>query len=144
MPGVQAVLEKLRPRLFVTRDERKRELFDLPDAPRPDESTEVCPRFVAPFDNLVLGHADRTRIVPVEYKARIVTKNLLVPGTILVDGFVAGTWAIEVVRKRAVLTVAPFAPLTKRVKALLEEEGGSLARFVEPEAAGSEIAFAKE
>lgn len=143
MAGMQAVVEKLRPKLFVSRDERRRELFDLPRAPRPEESVEAPPRFVAPFDNLILGHADRTRVVPEEHRARLVTKNLLVPGTILVDGFVAGTWAIEVARKKAALSVTPFAKLSKVVQATLAAEGEQLARFLEPDASAWNVNFEK-
>jgi hypothetical protein len=138
---VQPVLEALRPKLLVERDERKRELFDLPEAPRPQEDTPAPPRFIAAFDNLVLSHADRSRIVAEEYRPRIVTRNLQVRPTFLVDGFVAGTWETKTAKDTANLTISPFGPLEKDVKKQLAEEAEKLVRFMELEATSFEVRF---
>jgi len=141
LPNAKPIFEELRPRLVTFRDERKRELFDLPDAPRPDEETAAPVRFVAEFDNLILAHADRRRIIADEHRRVVVTKNLQVLGTFLVDGFVAGTWKASRVRRTAVITVSPFAALPTGQLAEIYEEGGRLARFLEPDAAGFEVRF---
>ena len=133
------VFESLRPALVTFRDERKRELFDLPTAPRPDPDTPAPVRFVADFDNLVLAHDDRTRIIAAEHRPRITTKNLQVRATILVDGMVAGTWKSERKRKTAVLVIEPFGVIGKRMRALLEAEGESLLTFLEEDATDREI-----
>ncbi|HTE21074.1 MAG TPA: winged helix DNA-binding domain-containing protein, partial [Armatimonadota bacterium] len=138
---IASVLEELRPRLRVFRDERKRELFDLPDAPRPPEDTPVPARFVADFDNLVLSHADRTRVISDAHRAVVITKNGMVLPTILVDGFVAGTWKVTRIRKAATLAVSPFAPLPPAARAELEAEAEPLVRFVQPEAERFDIRF---
>ncbi|MGX1880562.1 winged helix DNA-binding domain-containing protein [Streptomyces sp. NPDC055287] len=116
--------ERLRPRLITFRDPYGVELFDLPDAPRPDEDTPAPPRFLPEFDNLLLSHADRTRVVPAEYKGRIWRGNQG-HSTFLVDGFVAGIWRLEETKDgaSAALTVAPLGPLTRAQRAALEEEG---------------------
>lgn len=134
LTGLKAVLESLRPRLCLFRDERKRELFDLPEAPRPPAATPAPVRLLADFDNLILAHADRTRIIADEHRSRVVTRNLLVLPTFLVDGFVAGTWKATRVKKTAILAFSPFEPLAAAVKASLEAEAEGLMRLLEPEA----------
>ena len=69
------VFERLRPGLVVFHDQRGRELFDLPDAPRPDPDTPAPVRFLPQFDNVMLGHADRTRIVSDGVRQRFSTPN---------------------------------------------------------------------
>jgi len=92
LAGVRDVLEDLRPKLKTFRDERKRELFDLPDAPRPTEDTPAPVRFLPGLDNVILAYADRTRIIADEHRSLVTTRNLQVLPTFLVAGFVAGTW----------------------------------------------------
>ncbi len=90
---ISEVIASLDLRTFA--DERGAGLYDLPDAALPDPETPAPPRLVLRYDNLVLSHADRSRVlgdVPVGW---IVTKNALVHATILVDGFVVGTWQLE-------------------------------------------------
>ena len=137
------VIEHLRPRLRIFRDERGRELFDVPDAPMPDPDTPAPPRFLPEFDNLILSHADRTRVIAEEYRKAIASKNGMVPATVLVDGFVRGTWKTERSRGRANLEIKPFEPLIKEDRDALAEEGERLIRFVaEPDGAESyEIRF---
>ena len=137
--GLREVFESLRPTLVTFRDERKRELFDLPDAPRPDPDTPAPLRFIADFDNLVLSHDDRTRIMADEHRSRVTTKNLQVRATFLVDGLVAGTWKSERKRKTAVLLMEPFGAVAKRTRSQLEEEGESLLAFLEEDATEREI-----
>jgi hypothetical protein len=109
-------------------------LYDLQDAPRPDPDTPAPVRFLPAFDNLVLSHRDRTRVVPAEHQGRVTTKNLRVNPTFLIDGFVAGTWRHERKRAAATLQLEPFGRLTKAVRGELEAEGEALLRFLEPDA----------
>src|SRR5262249_10825784 len=88
LAGLAPALGEPRPQLRVFRDDRNRELFDLTDAPRPPEDTPVPARFVADFDNLILSHADRTRVIADEHRPVVITKNGQVLPTFLVDGFV--------------------------------------------------------
>ncbi len=140
------VTERLRPRLVTFRDEQCKELFDLPDAPRPDPDTPSPPRFLPEFDNLVLSHADRTRVISNDYRKVIASRNGMVPGTVLVDGFVRGTWKMERTRGKVTLVIEPFEPLPKMDRDALAAEGERLICFLaEPEGAeGFEIRFAEK
>ena len=60
-----------------------------------DEDEPVPVRFVAAFDNAVLGHRDRTRILPEAHRTTVMPGYSMVHATVLVDGFVAATWTID-------------------------------------------------
>ncbi len=141
LTALRPAFERLRPQLLTFRDERGRELFDLPEAPRPDPAMPVPVRFLAEFDNVLLAHIDRTRIVGALPTTRFITVNGLVLGTILVDGFVTGTWKIARERGAATLHVSPFTPLAPPDRLALTEEGARLLAFAAPGEA-HEIAFA--
>ena len=126
MRNLRAVFEAMRSKLVTFRDERGKELFDLPKAPRPDEDVEAPVRFLPDYDNLTLAYADRARVIADDHRKHMFTRNLGVLPAFLVDGVVSGTWKIE--RKKLVLN--PFVKLTKKVKAELEEEGERLVEFV--------------
>jgi len=135
------VIERIRPRLRIFCDERGKELFDLPDAPMPDSDTPAPPRFLPEFDNLILSHADRTRVIAEEYRKTIASKNGMVPASVLVDGFVRGTWKTKRSRDKATLEIKPFKPLAKKDRDALAEEGERLIRFTGAES--YEIQFAE-
>ena len=121
--GDRGRADRIETRTF--RDDGGRVLYDVPRAPLPDPDTPVPPRLVPRFDNLVLSHADRTRILGDVAVSRIVTKNAIVHATILVDGFVAGTWNLE----RGRIVVEPFRALDAATRVALEEEGERLAAW---------------
>jgi hypothetical protein len=103
--GVRAVLERLRPRLVTFQDAGGRELFDVPGAPFPDPATPAPPRFLPEYDNVLLAHADRSRVL------KGLGPGLPWPsgrwvGTLLVDGFFRAYWNVE----DATLTVDRFSP----------------------------------
>ncbi len=136
---LREVVEALRPRLVTFRDEQGRELFDLPDAPRPNPDTPAPPRFLPDYDNALLSHADRSRIIAEEDRRRIWTSNGVLPGTVLVDGFVCGTWTIDRHRGAASLLIEPFAPLPKRDQDTLSEEGLRLLAFAAADAGDHDV-----
>jgi hypothetical protein len=135
------VVERLRPRLRIFSDESGKELFDVPDVPMPDPDAPAPPRFLPEFDNLILSHADRTRFIAEENRRALTSKNGMVPASVLVDGFVRGTWKTERSRGRATLEIKPFEPLAKEHRAVLVEEGERLVRFTGAE--DFEIRFAE-
>ena len=136
-------LEKLKPELRVYRDEGKRELFDLPDMLLPDADTPAPERFLPEYDNLLLSHQKRTRVIADEYRSKVYLPGLRVASTILVDGVVSGVWKIEKKKNGATLMIEPFGPLTKHSRAALTEEGEQLLRFVEAGATSFEVRFAE-
>jgi hypothetical protein len=137
------VIEHIRPRLLTFRDERGKELFDLPEASRPDPDTQAPPRFLPEFDNLILSHADRSRVIAEEYRKVIASKNGMVPATFLVDGFVQGAWKSERSRDRSTLEIEPFEPLARKDRDALAEEGERLIRFTGEGAETFEVRFAE-
>lgn len=131
---LKPVVEKLRPTLRTFKLEGGRtELFDLPDARRPDPDTAVPVRFLPEWDNAIVARAD-ARCLAQEHRPAVFKPGLRVLATVLVDGFVAGTWTIERKARAAALTVESFAPLARRVRTEIEEEGTRLVHFVEPDA----------
>ncbi|WP_329596940.1 winged helix DNA-binding domain-containing protein [Streptomyces pseudovenezuelae] len=124
---LREAFERLRPQLLTFRDENGVELFDLPDAPRPAEDTPAPPRLLPEFDNLLLSHADRTRVVPKEYWGRSWQGNQAYC-TLLVDGFLAGVWRLTA----DALVVEPFGRLTRAQREDVTAEGERMLGTLHP------------
>jgi len=122
LTGLKTVMEQLRPSLVTFRDERGAELFDLPSAPRPGGGIPAPVRLVAEFDNLVLSHADRSRILSAANARRLYTVNGVIPGSVLIDGFVAGMWRLTRSRGVTMLTIELFGPMRERDALVREAE----------------------
>jgi hypothetical protein len=122
------VLDAMRPELAVFADEQGRELFDLPDAPRPDPDTAAPARLLYDFDNLFLSHADRTRVVEPSFGP--FDTNGQLPSAILVDGFTAGFWRATVTKQTATLRIAWLDE--PRDEAAVAAEGAALLQFLAP------------
>ncbi|WP_329265743.1 winged helix DNA-binding domain-containing protein [Streptomyces sp. NBC_01478] len=120
---LREAFERLRPRLVTFHDPNGVELFDLPDAPRPAADTPAPPRFLPEFDNLLLSHADRTRVVPPEYWGRAWQGNVA-HRTFLVDGFLAGVWKLD--DGAGHLVVEPFGKLTRAQRDEVSAEGARM------------------
>ncbi len=128
------VFELLRDKLVVVQDAEGRELFDLPDAPRPSAEVPAPVRFLPEYDNLLLAYADHSRLIDPVQRPRLTTKNGIVAATFLVDGRVAGTWSLDRTKDKAVLSTAPFAKLPKSAQAAVHAEAEALLRWHEPDA----------
>ena len=122
LTGMRAVMEGLRPSLVAFRDEQGAELFDLPSAPRPGEEAPAPVRLAAEFDNLLLSHADRSRVVHPGHLKRFYTINGIFPGSVLIDGFVAGIWRLARTKSTATLTVELFGSARERDHVAQEAE----------------------
>jgi hypothetical protein len=108
------------------RDENGRELLDLPRAPLPPADTPAPVRFLPKWDNLLLAHADRTRVLPEDLRKAVIGKSGDVTQTFLVDGVVAGSWA----EKNGKVAVTPFLPLPRAARRAVEEEAALLERWL--------------
>jgi hypothetical protein len=128
LSGLQKVFEGLRPRLLTFRDERGRELFDVPGAPLPDPDTPAPPRFLPEFDNALLSHNDRARIISGEHRKLLVSDRSM--RGVLLDGFACGIWRTRLSRGKVTLVIEPFRPLSKKDRDALAEEGERLLRFM--------------
>lgn len=137
---LREVVDRLRPRLVAFSDEEGRELFDLPDAQRPDPETPAPVRFLYDFDNLLLSHADRGRVLTGDYFDQNFSDNIM-PCTLLVDGFTNGTWKITRKRRAATLVIKPFRRLTARERDEVAGEGRRLLAFAEAGAETHDIRF---
>jgi len=140
---LREVADRLRPGLVTFRDEQGVELLDLPDAPRPPADTVAPARYLYDFDNLLLSHADRSRVITDGYLRQDFDVNGPMPRVVLLDGFTAATWTMTTEKGKATLTVHPFARLSTRDKSALTEEGASLLSFVAGKAATHDIQFAR-
>lgn len=122
---MREVFERLRPQLLTFRDESGAELFDLPEAPRPDPDTPAPPRFLPEFDNVLLGHADRTRVIPPAYKGSNGVGNQAY-GTVLADGFLSALWRLDEARDTAVVTVQALGALGRAAREEITQEAVGL------------------
>jgi hypothetical protein len=137
LTGLRVVAERLRPRLRTFADERGRELLDLEDAQLPDPDTPAPPRFLPDYDNALLAHADRGRIIDDDRRRA----GIGVP-TVLVDGFVRATWRVARTGSTATLVVQPFERLPARDRDDVAVEGERLLAFVAADADARDIEFA--
>src|SRR5690606_32140403 len=139
------------PRLVTSRAEpgpgagrRGRELFDLPGAPRPDPGTEAPVRLLPELDGLLLSHAGRTRLVAEADRRRLPRPNGLAPGTVLVDGTVAGCWTLARADRTATLSLTAFRPLPRTERAAVEDEALRLAQVVADDVADHAVVWAAD
>jgi hypothetical protein len=132
---LRPVLERLRPGLVTFRDEEGRELFDRPDAPRPDPAAPAPVRFLGEYDNALLAHADRRRIIPEDFPWQAMLADGRFVNNLLVDGTLRATWWIERDGKReAALAIRPFGELTERERREVAAEAGRLLELAAPDA----------
>lgn len=142
MTRLKDIVAGMRGELRVVRDEQGRELFDVPDAPLPPGDTPAPVRFLPDWDNLLLAHDDRTRVLSAgDYNQLFLSerRNLR---SFLVDGWVRGAWSIRRERGAATLLIEPFTPLTPAERNAVAEEGELLLRWVEDGAAAYDVQFA--
>lgn len=134
-PVLRAAVERLQPELERFEDEAGRTLYDLRGAPLPDPEVPAPVRLLPWFDSVVLAYepAQRARILPDQYRDLVYQRVRLqwLP-TFLVDGLVAGTWALRADKRAATLSLQPFESLPKGVRSELEAEAERLLDATRP------------
>jgi hypothetical protein len=136
LAGLADVVKRLRPRLRAFIDEQGVELFDLPDASRPDPETPAPPRFLPEYDNLLLSHSDRSRF----FDGDLIPKGWV--GNLLVDGMYVGSWKIERSQRSAVLDIELGRKLRRPELKEVTAEGSRLLDFTDPTIAQHEVRVA--
>jgi hypothetical protein len=131
---VKPGLDALAARLVRFRSEDGRTLLDLEGLPLPDADTPAPVRFLPKWDSAILAYDRRARILPDEHAKTVIRKNGDVVPTFLVDGRVAGQWAVERKRDVATLELTPYGRVPREAKRALAEEGERLLRWHEPDA----------
>jgi hypothetical protein len=123
---VRLGLDQLKLRRFL--DERGRVLLDLPRSPLPDGETDAPIRFLPKWDSSLLAYAppERTRILPERFRSTVIRSNGDVLPTVLVDGFVSATWAID---RKGEMQISPLRRLSKAERAQVDEEAERLREF---------------
>jgi hypothetical protein len=133
---IRPVLERMTPSLVTFADEQRRVLFDLPKAPRPAADVRAPVRLLPRYDEMLIAYQHRDRVIAAPYRPKMYSKNGIIEASLIVDGFVAGMWALERVKTDAVVRIHPFARLAARDRTAALAEGEQLAHFMAPEAKG--------
>ena len=137
LTGFREILDGMGARVRSLRDDQGRELFDVPDAPLPDEDAPAPVRFLPEYDNAVLSHADRSRYTPDDIA--VLATDGPVHGTALVDGSLAATWSTLAEDDRVTMTVRHLARLRPHERDEVAAEGERALRFLEPDAAAVDV-----
>ena len=138
---LREVLDRLRPRLRVFATDEGGELFDVPAAPRPDPDAPAPVRLLPEYDNLLLSHADRDRIISEPHRKRYVAERGAMRGAVLVDGFFRGLWKIERGRGRATVVVDPYERLPAADADAVTTEAHRLLAFAAADAQEHDVRF---
>ncbi|MGW6931974.1 winged helix DNA-binding domain-containing protein [Lentzea sp. NPDC054927] len=118
------------------RNEAGKVLLDVPDGVIVPEDTPAPARLLPAFDNVLLGHADRTRIMSEDARSRWgAVRNGVFPPTFLVDGFLRGTWNVVETKDTATLTIEPYFKTTKQDMAGVVREARSVLKVMAPKKA---------
>lgn len=139
--GLGEVADRLGDRLVSYRDEQGAELLDLPEAPLPHPDTPAPARYLADFDAMLHAFDDTIRIMDDRDRRDVFAVPGVVPGTVLVDGFVQAIWTITRKKGAATLVVRPLFQIPTRDVQELTEEGERLLAFAAADATRRDVRF---
>lgn len=126
--GLREVIDGIRSDLVVHTAEDGTELLDVPDGTIVDPDHRAPPRFLPEYDNVLLGHADRSRffvegVIPIGWV-----------GNLLVDGLFSGWWKIDRKGDDAHLEIHLLLKVPRSERASVEAEGVRLLELAHPDA----------
>ena len=141
LTGMREVVERLRPQLRTFRDEDGRELFDLPEGPRPEPDTPAPPRFLPEYDNVWLSYADRRRLLSPRHHGELTLRPGPWRGGVLIDGAMRATWLLEIDRDAgsATLAIEHVGTLSKRASSAVAAEGRRLLALIARDASEHDV-----
>ena len=142
MTSLKASLAPALKSLVSYRSEDGAQLVDLPDLPLLPADCAAPVRFLPEYDNILIAHKSRARILPDAYRKKVFVSAGRVLGSVLIDGFVGGTWKARSENKRALLTITLFQPASSAVRDEIAAEGMRLLRFINEDADDCDINFA--
>lgn len=138
MTRLGETFEALRSKLVTFEDKDGRELFDLPDAPRPDADIPAPPRFLPLYDNVYLGFDNRRRLLAETDLKRVNMLREYKPA-VLVDGIIAAGWSMEVKKGAAMIEIELYHKLGKQHLNPLKEEALNFLRFMRDDATSYDV-----
>ncbi len=145
--GMTRLKSKLAPALkdlTVYHSETGALLYDLPGAPICAGDAAAPIRFLPEYDNILIAHKDRRRILPEERRKQVFVSAGRVLGTVLIDGFVGGIWKRQRQKKTATVQVSLFEAQPAPVLAAIEAEGLRLLQFIDEDAPSYQVDFARQ
>ena len=123
------------------RDEDGKALYDLPEARLAPPDSPAPIRFLPEYDNILIAHRDRRRILPDAHRKKVFVSAGRVLGALLIDGFVGGIWKSRRAKSSAAMRITLFAPCDSETMSAIEAEGLALLRFIEDDATSFELDF---
>ena len=142
--GMTSLKSQLAPslkELFSYRDEDGKELYDLPNLPHAPAGTPAPIRFLPEYDNILIAHKDRRRVLPEAQRKKVFVSAGRVLGSVLIDGFVGAIWKARREKTKAILLVSLFEKQTDEILGGIEAEGSTLLRFIEDDAKDFRVEF---
>ena len=141
MTSLKATLAPVLKTLVAYRSEEGEQLVDLPDLPLPPEDAPAPIRFLPEYDNILIAHKQRIRILPEQHRKEVFVSAGRVLGTVLIDGFVGAIWRARREKDRARLSISAFEAVDAATQARIEAEGLRLLRFIDEDAGDYAVEF---
>lgn len=139
--GLKSPLAATLAELVEYRDEAGKACYDLPEQTIADADAPTPIRFLPEYDNILIAHKDRGRILPEEHRKKVFVSAGRVLGSVIIDGFAGATWRVQRDKTHATLLVSLFETHSGDTRAAIESEGLALLRFIADAAAERQVAF---